>query len=175
MTQATNKVLLILYSYHQKNTEKVAQCMAKVLGAPIETPWQINPQGLKNYDLIGFGSGIYSAKHHESLLELADKLPETTGKKAFLFSTDGMPRALMKDKAALAKKMRHDHTALREKLQFKGYEIVGEFNCAGYNTNSFLKYLGGINKGRPDAKDLIDAAVFAQGLCENYLYAGQCI
>ena len=161
------RTLLIMYSHHQGNTEKIAKCMAKVLDAPVKTPWQINPKELAEYDLIGFGSGIYSAKHHESLLELADRLPQANGKKAFLFSTDGTPRRLAKDNAILLKKMGNDHAALREKLRSKGYEIAGEFNCGGYNTNSFLKYFGGLNKGRPDAKDLIDAAVFAQGLMEN--------
>jgi len=159
--------LLIMYSYHQGNTEKVAACIARVLDAPVKTPWQVGPNELSQYDLIGFGSGIYSAKHHQSLLELADKLPQTKEKRVFLFSTDGTPRMLVKDKEALLKKMGSDHAALREKLQAKGYTVIGEFNCAGHNTNSFLKYFGGINKGRPDAKDLIDAAVFAQGLMEG--------
>ena len=54
------------------------------------------------------------------------------------------------------------HTPLREKLLSKGYMIVDEFNCLGFNTNSFLKYFGGINKGRPNAEDLKDAEEFAQ-------------
>ena len=166
------RTLLIMYSYHQGNTEKIARYMARVMDAPVKTPWQIDPEELESYDLIGFGSGIYSAKHHESLLELADRLPQTTEKRAFLFSTDGAPRRLMKDEAMLLKKMGNDHAALREKLQSKGYEIVGEFNCAGYNTNSFLNLIGGINQGRPDAKDLIDAAVFAQGLLEDAAICG---
>ena len=159
--------LLILYSCHQGNTERIAECMARVLDAPVQNPWQI--EELERYDLIGFGSGIYDGKHHLSLLELADRLPETANKRAFLFSTDGMPRRFMKDQRALTKKMGSDHAALRDRLQAKGYEIIGEFNCAGYNTNSFLKYLGGFNKNRPNAKDRIDAAVFAQGLKEEYL------
>jgi len=53
---------------------------------------------------------------------------------------------------------------LREKLQAKGYMIVDEFNCHGFNTNSFLKYFGGMNKGKPDAEDLEHAEEFAQQL-----------
>jgi flavodoxin len=48
-----------VFSYHHKNTEKIAQVMAKVLDAPIKTPQQIHPAELQEYDLIGFGSGIY--------------------------------------------------------------------------------------------------------------------
>jgi flavodoxin len=49
-------------------------------------------------------------------------------------------------------------------LELKGYVIVDEFNCGGFNTNSFLKYFGGINKGKPDAEDLKRAEEFAQNL-----------
>jgi hypothetical protein len=61
------------------------------------------------------------------------------------------------------------HTSLREKLLSKGYIIVDEFNCAGFNTNSFLKFIGGMNKGRPNAKDLKHAEEFAQNLKQNWL------
>ncbi|EKQ53360.1 MAG: flavodoxin [Methanobacterium sp. Maddingley MBC34] len=149
------KSLLVLYSYHHHNTEKVAKVFAKVLDAEIKTPQEIKPEELQEYDLIGFGSGIYSAKHDESLLELADELPQVTGMKVFLFSTAGITG---KSKAA------KDHATLREKFEAKGYVIVDEFQCKGFNTNSFLKLFGGMNKGRPNARDLKDAEEFAWNL-----------
>ena len=54
--------------------------------------------------------------------------------------------------------------SLKETLQSKGYMIVDEFGCAGFNTNKFLKYFGGINKGRPNEEDLAHAEAFAQKL-----------
>jgi len=42
--------LIILVSYHHKNTEKVAQVIATTLGAEIKTPEQTNPDHLSNYD-----------------------------------------------------------------------------------------------------------------------------
>lgn len=149
------KSILVLYSYHHHNTEKIANVFAKVLDAQIKTPQQIKPGKLQEYDLIGFGSGIYSAKHHESLLELADNLPHVNNKKAFLFSTSGITG---KSKSA------KDHSMLREKLLSKGYTIVDEFQCKGFNTNSFLKLFGGMNKGRPNAKDLKNAEEFVNKL-----------
>ncbi len=149
------KNLLVLFSYHHKNTEKIAKVFAKVLDAQIKTPQQINPEELQECDLIGFGSGIYGAKHHESLLDLADKLLPSNNKDAFIFSTSAI---MGKDKVA------EDHALLREKLQSKGYTIVDEFACKGFNTNSFLKYFGGMNKGRPNAEDLKNAEEFAQNL-----------
>ena len=60
--------------------------------------------------------------------------------------------------------MAKNHRLIREKLQAKGYAIVGEFACPGFNTNRFLKYLGGMNKGRPNAEDLKRAEEFARSL-----------
>ena len=56
---------------------------------------------------------------------------------------------------------------MREKLQSKGYIIVDEFSCPGYNTNSFLKLIGGINKGRPNTEDLKKAEELALKLKQN--------
>ena len=84
------KSIIILYSYHHNNTEKLAQVFSQVLDAPIKKTGDISPEELSEYDLVGFGSGIYSDKHHPSVLEFVDKLPEESGKKAFIFSTAGM-------------------------------------------------------------------------------------
>lgn len=151
--------LLLLYSYHHQNTEKIAKVFAKVLDAEIKTPKQINIQELQDYDLIGFGSGIYGAKHHESILNLADIIPQISNKKAFIFSTS----AIINDA-----KVTKDHSLLRNKLESKGYEIVGEFSCKGFNTNSFMKYFGGMNKGRPNVEDLKNAESFAQNIKDTY-------
>jgi len=83
--------LLVVVSYHHHNTEKIAQVFASVLGAEIKKPQHIDPEALPGYTLVGFGSGIYSDQHHKSLLALADRLPQVTNKKAFLFSTSGAP------------------------------------------------------------------------------------
>jgi flavodoxin len=146
------KSLLVLFSYNHNNTQKVAEVFAKVLDAEIKTPQQTNPTELQEYGLVGFGSGIDSGKHYQQLLDYADKLPQVTNKKVFVFSTSGISNVRYAAKI---------HTLLREKLQSKGYIIVGEFNCKGFNTNSFLKFFGGMNKGRPNAEDLKNAEAFA--------------
>ena len=71
------------------------------------------------------------------------------------------------EKAEFTRYIAENHSSLREKLQFKGYLIVDEFSCAGFNTNSFLKLFGGINKGRPNAEDLKNVEKFAQNLKQN--------
>jgi flavodoxin len=153
------KSLLVLFSYHHKNTEKIAHVIAKVLDAPVKTPQQVKPEEIVDYDLVGFGSGIYSAKFDPSVLDLVDRLPRAAGKNAFLFSTYGAP-AFIANREFIEK----NHEQIRKKLQAKGYTVIGEFGCAGWNTNSFLKYFGGLNKGRPNAEDLRHAEEFARNV-----------
>ncbi len=157
------KSLLILFSYHHQNTEKIAKVFAEVLDAKIKNPIQIRPEELRDYNLIGFGSGIYKGKHHEVLLDLVDKLPKVTDTKAFIFSTCGFP-VVLGGRDRLEEYAKKTHLLLREKLQSKGYIILDEFSCAGYNTNKFLRLFGGLNKGRPDAEDLRNATKFAQNI-----------
>lgn len=149
------KCLVIVYSYHHGNTAKIADAFSEVLHATVKTPEMITLEELQDYDLIGFGAGIDSGRHYKPLLDLADRLPVVNRKTGFIFSTSAVQG---EDKVA------KDHSALREKLMSKGYSIIGEFSCKGYNTNSFLKYFGGMNKDRPNSEDLKNAEGFARSL-----------
>lgn len=153
------KSLLVVLSIHHNNTVRVANVLARVLDAQIKKPQQVDPQEVEAYDLLGFGSGIYSDKHHRALFDLVDRLPQVSNRKAFIFSTCGIPAIGLTEEVVA-----QNHSRLREKLQSKGFVIVDEFGCVGHNTNSFLKLFGGINKGRPNAQDLEQAEAFAQKL-----------
>ncbi len=149
--------VIVLFSYHHKNTEKIAQTIAKVIGAEIKTPEQTDPNTLASFDLVGFGSGVYFGKLGKPLLELADKIPQAAGKKAFIFSTSG----------SAGKGAAKFHKSLKKKLEAKGYSVVGEFNCAAFDTFGPFKLIGGTHKGRPNAEDLKQAEGFAQALTRN--------
>jgi hypothetical protein len=60
---------------------------------------------------------------HPSLFKLIDSFPGIPTK-AFIFSTTGAP-------GFMAKRF---HAPLRKKLEEKGLEVVGEFNCPGWDT-----------------------------------------
>lgn len=143
------RTLIICKSYHHRNTEKIAKRIAKVLNADLIEPSEF--ENSEAYDLIGFGSGIYSSRHHQSIFDLIDEMTGLEGKKVFLFSTAGMIREI-------------NHRSLKEKLEEKNAQIVDEFSCTGHDTNSFLKYLGGINNGKPDKIDFKNAEEFAAKL-----------
>jgi flavodoxin len=157
------RVLMILAASPAGSTAKVARVIADELDARVVGPDQVDLARPGDFSLIGFGSGIFHGEHHAALLALADELPPASHAKAFLFSTCGMP-ARFASPETLADYSSRNHAALREKLRAKGYEIVGEFGCPGFNDNKFLKLFGGLNRGRPNATDLESARSFAKGL-----------
>jgi flavodoxin len=146
--------LIIYNSTHHGNTEKIANIMANTLKAKLLNCCEVNAEVLAGYDLIGIGSGIYFGKHHKSILELIDTLP-AMNINAFIYSTRGGTPTWL------------NHRKLRKKLLEKGFKIIGEFSCRGYDTVGPLKYIGGINKRRPNKVDFKKAENFAMGLLEQ--------
>jgi flavodoxin len=150
------RTLIICKSVHHGNTLKVAETIGRVLNAQIVKPEDFDIKTISDYALIGFGSGIYGGAHHESLLDLVEKIEIQKNKKAFIFSTSMIRISVM-------------HKALRDKLLEKEFDIIGEFHCKGFTDYSVLKRVfGGIHKGRPNQKDLQDAQVFAKNLREKF-------
>ncbi len=147
------KTLIVYVSIHHGNTEKIAKAIASVLEADIAKPEEVGASDVRKYDLIGFGSGIYFGKHHPSLFSLVDRLPSQNGRGAFIFSTSGLRKI----------RLIHDFDRpLRNSLLAKGFRILGEFNCRGWDTYTlWVKPFGGINKGKPGEKELKEAELFA--------------
>lgn len=119
------KTLIICISMHHGNTEKIAKEIAGVLDAKLSRPGEVDVSNLSEYDLIGFGSGIYFQRHHKALLNLVDKLPEAENKKAFIFSTSAVRKMRL---------FNDFDKPLKEKLLEKDFDIIGEFSCRGSNT-----------------------------------------
>jgi flavodoxin len=157
--EAPGRALMILASAPGGSTAKIARAMAAVLGARVLSPAEATSADLSACAIAGFGSGIIDQQHHAALLSFVDALPPQAGKKAFIFSTSGISRQVV-----LTHGIDDPHTVLRQKLVEKGFIVAGEYNCAGFNANSFLKLFGGMNKGRPNQADLARAEDFARGL-----------
>ena len=93
---------------------------------------------MSDYDRIGFASGIYFSKFHQTILKFAsENLPEN--KKVFMICTYGGSAA---------------YKSLEFILKEKKTYIIGKFGCKGYDTFGPFKLVGGIAKGHPDEKDL---------------------
>jgi len=145
------KTLIVYVSVHHGNSEKVAKVMANTLGADLLQVEQVDANVLAQYDLIGFGSGIYFGRHHNSLLNFVRNLP-ALNKKVFLFSTSGMAGKYF------------FHKELKRILREKNCTILAEFSCRGFDEFGPLGVFGGVNKGRPNTQDLADARAFAEAL-----------
>jgi flavodoxin len=143
------KTLIIYKSYHHMNTEKIAKAMADVMGAKLARVEDVDPATLREYDLIGFGSGIYFGKHHGTIMALVNRLPPMS-KDAFVFSTSGADR--------------DQNGALIARLKEKGFNVRGSFACRGFDTFGPFALIGGLQKGHPDEKDLESARAFARSL-----------
>ena len=140
---------ILYHSTHHGNTKKAALALAETLGADLYDIADHPPGDLEQYDLVGFGSGIYFLRHSIRLVRLADRMKPSRGKKAFIFSTRGGGPPFIY------------HMLLRGTLKTRGFSIVGEYSCKGFDTYGLLQYIGGINRGRPNRKDLERAVSFA--------------
>jgi flavodoxin len=148
------KAIIVCTSSSHGNTRKVADAIGDVLGAKVVDPGEISPVELAEYDLVGFGSGVYFMALDKRLRAFVDAVPEGQGREVFVFATSGM------SEPSFRPYLRN----LGDQLTGKGYELVGGFACRGLDTMGPLALIGGLNKGRPNAEDLTSARGFAEQL-----------
>lgn len=154
------KTAIIYKSIHHGNTKKIAEVMANTLEADLFDLKDFNQDMIQEYDLIGFGSGIYFQEHHKKLLKFIDEMPVTMNKKVFIFSTRA---AFLPFRNPLKY-----HMNLKNKLLNKNFQVIGEFSCRGLSTYyRVFRMIGGMNKGRPNERDLLNAKNFANEIKEK--------
>lgn len=149
------KILAVVESPHQGNTLKVANAMAEAAPMTITSISSLPEYNLHDYDIVGFGSGIYFGKHSKELMELVSKFCD---KKAytFVFSTSGSGT------------FEKNNKPLVDLLESKNKVVLGTFGCKAFDKFGPFKLVGGINKGHPDAKDLENAKNFIKEIIEKY-------
>jgi flavodoxin len=141
------KKLIIYSSDHKGNTEKVAMAMAEALRADLVKVQGLDPGILDGYDMIGFGSGLYGGRPSPDLAGFIESLDDGRSKKAFAFFTCGFEGSKR-------------NTVLKKMLEGKGFEVLGSFACRGFTDYGPFKLIGGISKGKPDDRDILDAKNF---------------
>ncbi|MEU2392667.1 flavodoxin family protein [Streptomyces sp. NPDC007369] len=150
------KAVIVCASVSHGNTRRVADTMARVLGAEVVSPEEADPVQLGAADLAGFGSGVFHRRLHPSLTGFVEALPAGRGR-AFVFATSGLPEL---PPGSFTR-------PLVRLLQGKGFEVEGSFSCRAFDTWMPFRLVGGINKRRPDARDLAAAQAFAEQLREG--------
>lgn len=139
------KTAIVYYSEHHGNTKKLLDAIAKQGDVTLIEASSNQHTDLSEYDLIGFASGNYYSKLHDSVLQFAEKnLPK--GKKVFLIYTYGV---------------REPNTDVIEGIvNSKAGQILGTYGCPGFDTFGPFKLIGGIAKGRPNDEDIVGAVRF---------------
>jgi flavodoxin len=145
------KALIVYNSIAQGNTEKIARVIAEVLEARLMKASECALETLREFDVVGFGSGIYFEKHHKGLRDMVQRLSDAEGRKAFVFSTSGCGDAKYNKPFVML-------------VTQKGFNVVGTFTCKGFDNYGFVKHIGGVSKGRPDKNDLERARSFATSI-----------
>ena len=139
---------IVYTSVHHGNTEKLVKRVAEECQVDlIDAIKQMNAD-LNDYDMIGFASGIYYSKFHQSILKFSEE-NLSADKKVFLICTYGGSA---------------NFKSIEQILNKKHASVVGKFGCKGYDTFGPFKLVGGIAKGHPDEEDMKNAVDFVKGL-----------
>lgn len=147
------KTLIVYYSAYRKNTEKIAECMAGQFNGDLVHAKDYNENDVNNYDMVGFGSGVYNQKMHPSIFKAIEK-SNLQNKNTFVFSTS----------AVGIKKYNNDAIKL---LLDKNAKVVGSFSCRGFFTTKILDIFGGTAKGHPNNVDFKNAEKFAEKIMKE--------
>ncbi|MDF2674993.1 MAG: flavodoxin [Clostridiales bacterium] len=146
------KSLIIYCSDYRNNTEKIARIFAEKIDSELINIRDVGDFDIQNYDLIGFGSGVYRESLSPKLFKLVDKL-SLRDKNVFVFSTSGAGMAYYNRK-------------LIKLLESKGVINRGSFSCKGsftaveFTKNKIFDIIGRLSQGHPDEKDFKEAERF---------------
>ncbi|MBS4539429.1 flavodoxin [Clostridium sp. D2Q-11] len=146
------KSAIIYYSDYKNNTEKIAKLFAEKIGADLIKIKNINDINIKNYKLIGFGSGVYRESMSPKIFKLVDNL-SLKDKNVFVFSTSGVG-------------MKFYNNKLIKRLVLKGAINKGSFACKGsfiaeeFTNNKIFDFMGKLSQGHPNDQDFRKAEKF---------------
>jgi flavodoxin len=146
------KSLIIYCSDYKNNTERIARIFAEKTASELINIRNVCDVDIENYNLIGFGSGVYRESLAPKLFRMVDKL-DLKGKSVFVFSTSGVG-------------MKFYNNKLIKLLASKGAISKGSFACKGsfvaqeFTNNKFFEIIGRLSQGHPNDKDFKGAERF---------------
>lgn len=146
--------VLIIYNSKQEtqNTKKIALAVANAIKADVASVEECNKYQIENYDLVGFGSGIYFNKVGKNLTTYVESL-QAKQQPCFVFYTSG------------AKQCQKAIDKFIKLLQTKNRNCLGIWHCLGRDVAfTLFKKNGGFNKDRPNQQDCQQAIEFVQSL-----------
>ena len=147
------RCVIIYASTHHGNTKKVVDAIANEFEVEVVDATKVHEKDLREYDLIGFASGIFYSKFAAPVLNFASvNLP--MNKDVFFIATAGNP-------------MKSYFNSMSDIVKDKHANERGRFLCKGFDTYGPFKLVGGIQKGHPNEAELKDAVDFYKWLIEE--------
>ncbi|HCX64182.1 MAG TPA: flavodoxin [Eubacteriaceae bacterium] len=150
------KTLIVYCSKYKYHTEKIAHLFARHLKGDMVNIKDVDAVSVENYDLIGFGSGVYKERLSPKLYQVT-KQWDLENKKVFVFSTSGIG-------------MKFYNKPLIRHLISKGAIHEGSFACKGsFNAKDFtrvriFRLFEEQAKGHPNKQDYEKAQKFVFNL-----------
>jgi len=111
---------------------------------------------INDYDLIGFGSGVYKENLSPVLFRLVENL-NLKDKNVFVFSTSGIG-------------MKFYNNKLIRLLESKGainkgsFACKGSFNAVEFTNKKIFNIVGKLSQGHPNSKDFKNAEKFIESI-----------
>lgn len=147
------KAIIIYASTHHGNTKKVVEAIEKECDIEVVDATKVHEKDLREYDLIGFASGIFYSKFAAPVLNFARvNLPRN--KDVFFIATAGNP-------------MKRYFDSITEITGEKACRERGRYQCKGFDTYGPFKLIGGIQKGHPDEMELKEAVDYYKGILKE--------
>lgn len=146
------KSLIVYCSEYKNNTEKIAQIFAEKTDCELINIRDVNNINIENYDLIGFGSGVYRESMSPKVFKLVNNL-NLKGKNVFVFSTSGVG-------------MKFYNNRLIKLLESKGAKNKGSFACNGsfiareFTMKKLFDIMGRLSQSHPNIRDFKEAERF---------------
>ena len=144
--------IIIYASTHHGNTKKVVETIANEYEITLVDATKVHEKDLREYDLIGFASGIFFTKFSEQVLNFA-RVNLPANKNVFFIATAGNP-------------IKGNFNSIADIIKDKKCNEVGRFQCKGFDTYGPFKLVGGIQKGHPDENELKEAVEFVKSILE---------
>lgn len=139
------KTAIVYHSEHHGNTKKLLDAIATQGSVTLIEASGNQSANLSEYDLIGFASGNYYSKLHDTVLQFAqENLPSK--KKVFVIYTYGVREPRL--------------DTIKQIADSKGAKMLGTYGCPGFDTFGPFKLVGGVAKGRPNEEDIAGAVNF---------------
>ena len=146
------KICIVYDSMHNMNTEKLVLSLKENYNdVDIIKVNNFDINAIDNYPKIGLASGVYWGRFSKNIEELLDKILDSDVKNLFFIYNSGI------------RKVRYEKKLIK-RLEEKNKICLGIFSCKGFDKYGPFKLIGGINKGKPNEKDIQNLIKFFENI-----------